>query len=366
MRIARPQMGVTMTEQEKPKPRKKKAVVAEIVPEPESTPVPAVKELQPLPAEKKPARARVKDVVEKPLERVRVRARTAVEKAADVARDVAEAASETAKEVAELAGETARSALQATSMGAQIVAQLAEDSAKVAVQLAGDTARAAGQVAQEVALQMAQTYLRKTSLTLDLSETLLNKQVRQMVQGHDYVDYITVRCGDDRLNVSVDGHYKRLIYTVTLGFDVLECKISRGTRFMRVRQVKEDLDMQVRQGNLLTNFAARRAASGVFTAANRLPTYAPVRQLLEEMPGMHQEAPRLWYLDLNQNRLMELLQNRSWMVERLLSLSDLGTLPGLSTLKDSQDMLMQLVNQFEIRDLRVRPGKVEMLVGISS
>ena len=60
--------------------------------------------------------------------------------------------------------------------------QLAEDGAKVAAQIAGDTAKAASQIAKEVALQMAQAYLRKSTLTLALPESLLNKQVRLMAK----------------------------------------------------------------------------------------------------------------------------------------------------------------------------------------
>ena len=71
-------------------------------------------------------------------------------------------------------------------------------------------------------------------------------------------------------------------------------------------------------------------------------------------------------IDLQKSDLIELLNNRAWMVDKLLSLSDLSVLPGLTTLKDSRDLLMQLVNQFEIRDLRVRPGRLEVLVGINA
>lgn len=270
-----------------------------------------------------------------------------------------------ARRAAGRVGETARSALQAASEGAQVVAQLAEDGAKVAAQLAGDTAKAAGQIAREMALQMAQAYLRKSTLTLPIPESLLNKQVRQMVQRHAEVDHLIVTCGDDRLTVSVDGHQKRLIYTLTLAFDVLECRISRDEQFLRVRQVDEDLDAQFRQRGLLTNWATRQVIRSAFQVAQRLPVSSPMSQLMGELPGVEKEGPRLWRIDLKGAGLMGLFDNRSWMVDKLIGISDLSVLPGLVTLRDSRDLLLQLVNQFEIRDLRVRPGRVEVLVGIS-
>lgn len=292
-------------------------------------------------------------------------AREVADVASEAAREVAGMASETAKGVAEIAGETARNAIQIASEGAQVVAQLAEDGAKVAAQFAGDTAKAAGQIAREVALQMAQAYLRKSTLTLALSESQLNKQVRKMARGHPHVDHITVYCGDDRITVAVDGHHNRLVYTVELDFDVLECKVSREEQYLRVRQVDETLDAQFRQGNLVSNWITRQAGRGAFYVANRLPTRSPINQIMQDLPGVRREGPRLWRIDLHKTALVELLNNRSWMVERLLSLSDLSVLPGLTTLKDSQELLQQLVNQFEIRDLRVRPGRMEVLVGIN-
>jgi len=217
-----------------------------------------------------------------------------------------------------------------------------------------------------VALQMAQAYLRKSTLTLALPESLLNKQVRQIAKRNPSVDHVAVYCGDDRLTVAVDGHQNRLVYTVELEFDVLECKISRDEQYLRVRQVDESLDAQFRQTNLVANWATRQIARGSFFMANRLPTRSPINQMLEDLPGFRREGPRLWRIDLQKSDLIELLNNRAWMVDKLLSLSDLSVLPGLTTLKDSRDLLMQLVNQFEIRDLRVRPGRLEVLVGINA
>lgn len=296
----------------------------------------------------------------------RASAREVALKAAETAREVSEMASETAKGVSEIASEAARSALQIASEGAQVVAQLAEDGAKVAAQMAGDTAKAAGQVAREVALQMAQAYLRKSSLTLSFSEAQLNRQLRQKFARHPSVDHLTVYCGDDRLTVAVDGHHNRLIYTVELDFDVLECRVGRDGSFLRVRQVSEELDAQFRQTNLIANWATRQLGRGAFYVANRLPTRAPVHQMLAQIPGVSNEGPRLWRIDLGDTDMADFLHNRSWMVEKLLALTDLSVLPGLTTLKDSRELLTQLVNQFEIRDMRVRPGRLEVLVGISA
>ena len=286
--------------------------------------------------------------------------------AKEAAKEVASMASETAKSAAEMANESARNALQRASRSAQVVAQLAEDGAKMTAQLANDTAKAAGQMAREVALQMAQAYLRKSTITLPLPEALINKQMRNLADRHASVDYLAIYCGDDRVTVAIDGHHNRLVYTIELKFDVLECKVSRNAQYIRVRQVDETLDAQFRQTNFVANWMTKQVGRGAFFVANRLPTKSPVNQLMQDIPGVEREGPRLWRINLQESDLGDLLQNRSWMVEKLSNLSEFASLPGLSTLLDSQDLLMQLVNQFEIRDVRVRPGRLELLVGIAS
>ncbi|MDO9621856.1 MAG: hypothetical protein Q7I91_08110, partial [Moraxellaceae bacterium] len=259
----------------------------------------------------KPPLATTKPSLREPLKRVaknaieavgqaRTTAKSMAVMAAETAKEVSEMANETAKGVAEIANEAARSALQIASEGAQVVAQLAEDGAKVAAQFAGDTAKAAGQVAKEVALQMAQAYLRKSSLTLTFSESQLNRQLRQKFASNPNIDHLTVYCGDDRITVAVDGHHNRLIYTVELDFDVLECKVSRDSNYLRVRQVNEELDAQFRQTNLIANWAAKQIGRGAFYVANRLPTKAPVHQMLANIPGVINEGPRLWRIDLGE------------------------------------------------------------------
>lgn len=302
--------------------------------------------------------------------RVMGTARDAAEQARYVAREaakeVASMASETAKSAAEMANESARNALQRASRSAQVVAQLAEDGAKMTAQLANDTAKAAGQMAREVAMQMAQAYLRKSTITLPLPEALINKQMRKLADRHASVDYLAIYCGDDRVTVAIDGHHNRLVYTIELKFDVLECKVSRNAQYIRVRQVDETLDAQFRQTNFVANWMTKQVGRGAFFVANRLPTKSPVNQLMQDIPGVEREGPRLWRINLQESDLGDLLQNRSWMVDKLSNLTEFASLPGLSTLIDSQDLLMQLVNQFEIRDVRVRPGRLELLVGIAS
>lgn len=286
--------------------------------------------------------------------------------ASEAAMEVASMATETARSAAEIANERARTALQKASKGAQMVAQLAEDGAKITAQLASETAKAAGQMARDVALQMAQSYLRKTTIKLPLPETLINKQLRNLAQRHASVDFLAVYCGDDRLTVAIDGHHERLIYTIELLFDVLECKVSRNAQYLRVRQVGESLDTQVRQGGLITNWLTKQAGRGVFFVANRMPTKSPVKQILNDIPGFTEEASRLWRINLQETDIGDLFVDRQWMADKLTNLNEFASLPGLSTIIDSRELLMQLVNQFEIRDMRVRPGRLELRVGIAA
>jgi hypothetical protein len=293
-------------------------------------------------------------------------AKTMVDVAGGTARAVVEAAGDATATVVEVAGERARTALELTSSGASMVAHLAEGGARVSAQIASGTARIAAQIAQETALQMAQTYLGKSTLTLALPENLINKHLREMAKDYSYIDYVTVDCGKDRLTVALDGHHERWVYTVTLQFDVLECKVSHDEKFLLLRLVDEGLDVQMREANLLSNFAIRQVAKRGFKVANKLPVYAPMTQLLERFPGLSQEGPRLWRVALHESHMIDLLNNRSWMVDKLMSLSDLSVLPGLSILKDSREMLIRLVNQFEIRSMRVLPGRLEVLIGINT
>ena len=347
------------------KPTVKPSEVEAIV-EIESEPV----VIEPPPVRKSRSLFDAADDVRMSARRVMDTARGAAEQAryvaTEAAKEVASMASETAKSAAEMANESARNALQRASRSAQVVAQLAEDGAKMTAKLANDSAKAAGQMAREVALQMAQAYLRKSTITLPLPEALINKQMRNLSDRHASVDYLAIYCGDDRVTVAIDGHHNRLVYTIELKFDVLECKVSRNAQYIRVRQVDETLDAQFRQTNFVANWMTKQVGRGAFFVANRLPTKSPVNQIMQDIPGVEREGPRVWRINLQESDLGGLLQNRSWMVEKLSNLTEFASLPGLSTLLDSQELLMQLVNQFEIRDVRVRPGRLELLVGIAS
>lgn len=195
----------------------------------------------------------------------------AANKAIEAAEDLVDMAQDTAKAVVDTASDTARSTLKFTTDSAQVLAMLAGGGVKMTTQLASETAKAATHLAQEAALQMAQTYFSKTTLTIAVTENQLNKQLRQMTEDHPYIDHITVNCGNDRLRVDLDGHYQRLVYTVSLDFDVLECKVSHDEQFLILRHVNSHLDAQFRQANALSNFALRRAAVGTAYLIKKLP-----------------------------------------------------------------------------------------------
>lgn len=284
-------------------------------------------------------------------------------KASEVALDLVDKAQETARSVASVASDT----LQFTADSAQAVVQFAGGGAKMTAQLASDTARAATLMAQEAALQMAQSYFSKTTLTVALPESQLNKLLRKLADGHDFIDYITLHCGNDRLTVALDGHYQRMIYTASLDFDVLECKVSADEQYLLLRHVDTGFDMQLRQARALSNFALRRMARGAAFVVKRVPAVVdPIDFFLERLPGVTGEGADLWRVDLHKNLMLELLHNRSWIVDKLLALTDLAVIPGLSLLMDSEEMLQRLANQFEIRSMRVLPGRMEVLIGINT
>jgi hypothetical protein len=167
--------------------------------------------------------------------------------------------------------------------------------------------------------------------------------------------------------VALDGHYQRLVYSFSLDFDVLECKVSHDEQFLLLRQVDTGLDVQLRAAPMLSNFALRRAAQAAAFVSKRLPDpITPASLLLNSVSGVSGEGPQLWRVALHKNIMLELLQNRSWMVDKLLTLADLSAIPGLSLLIDSEDMLLRLVNQFEIRSMRVMPNRLELLIGINT
>lgn len=303
----------------------------------------------------------------KPKKKLLDRTLSAANKALEAAEDLVDMAQDTAKSVVDAASDTARSTLQFTTDSAQVLAMLAGGGVKMTTQLASEAAKAATHLAQEAALQMAQTYFSKTTLTVAVTQSQLNKQLRQMSEGHPYIDHITVECGSDRLTVALDGHYQRLMYTLSLDFDVLECKVSHDEQFLLLRHVNTNLDAQLRQAKTLSNLALRGIARGTAFAVKKLPPMIdPVAFFLEQIEGVSGEGANLWRVALHKNLLMELLHNRSWIVDKLLTVTDATIIPGLSLLVDSDDMLLKLVNQFEVRSLRVLPNRLELLVGINT
>lgn len=303
----------------------------------------------------------------KPKKKLLDRTLSAANKALEAAEDLVDMAQDTAKSVVDAASDTARSTLQFTTDSAQVLAMLAGGGVKMTTQLASEAAKAATHLAQEAALQMAQTYFSKTTLTVAVTQSQLNKQLRQMSEGHPYIDHITVECGSDRLTVALDGHYQRLMYTLSLDFDVLECKVSHDEQFLLLRHVNTNLDAQLRQAKTLSNLALRGIARGTAFAVKKLPPMIdPVAFFLEQIEGVSGEGANLWRVALHKNLLMELLHNRSWIVDKLLTVTDATIIPGLSLLIDSDDMLLKLVNQFEVRSLRVLPNRLELLVGINT
>ena len=220
------------------------------------------------------------------------------------------------------------------------------------------------EAARQVALAMARASLGKSSLTLYLPEMLLNNQIRKRIDRTE-IDDIKIECGNDRFHIELDGHYRRFLYRLSLEFNVLECRIGQE-KYLRLRPVDEHLDLQVRHAGTLTNWATRRVGNVSFELINSLPIPFLINHLVRDIPGIQKEGHRLWYIDLEEAGFIDFINNRSWMVDKLLSLTDFSILPGLNILQESRELVQQLVDQFEIRGLRVQSGRLEVQVGIGS
>ena len=218
------------------------------------------------------------------------------------------------------------------------------------------------EAARQVALVMARTSLGKSSLTLYLPEMLLNNQIRKRMDRSE-IDNIKIECGNDRFHIELDGHYHRFMYRLSLEFNVLECRIGQE-KYLRLRQVDEHLDLQIRHGGTVTNWAARRVGNISFDLINSLPIPFLIHHLIRDVPGIQKEGHRLWYIDLEKAGFIDFINNRSWIVDKLLSLTDFSILPGLNILQESRELVQQLVDQFEIRGIRVQSGRLEVQVGI--
>lgn len=276
---------------------------------------------------------------------VKPRSKGLVKRSLGQALEMAELASDVARDVAGLARDAALG-LAGTASGA--------------IGNAGDMLGATG----EAALKIAQAYLGKTSITLPLPEPLLNHQIRQRLESRGGIDHITIGCGDDSLHVQVDGHYHRVIYTVDLRFAVTECVVTAEQRCLHLQQVDEGLDAQLRQAPFVINWVARQASSRAFRLASKLPLPSLASQVIEDIPGIHAEGHRRWRIDLDEAGLIDFIENRSWMLDKLVELTDFSILPGLNVLRESRELMQRLADQFEVRALRVQPGRLEVSVGI--
>jgi hypothetical protein len=279
------------------------------------------------------------------------------------ARGVAGMATDVTRDMVGVAGIAADAAFNAAvvvttgaARGAMGAANFTTDAVRGVVSSTTETTR-------DVALMMARTFLGSKTLTLPLPEALLNKQIKQRIEKNKDIDQLAIECGDDRLQITVKGHYKRAIYTLNLDFNVLECDVSQK-KLLRLRQVDESLDFQIRDANIVANWIAKKVTSKAFDVVNHLPIPSLINHIIRDIPGIQQKDHRVWNIDLDKAGFIDFLNNRSWMLDKLLNLSDFSVLPGLNILRESRELMQQLVNQFEIRGLRVQQGRLEVQVGI--
>ena len=276
------------------------------------------------------------------------------------AQDAVEFASDTTRNIAEVADAALGALDQVTTHTRRGVAGMTHLAAGTVRDMVSETS----ETARQVALIMARTFLGKSTLTLYLPEMLLNNQIRKRIDRSE-IDDIKVKCGNDSFQVEIDGHYHRFIYRLSLDFKVLECRIGQE-KFLRLRQLDENLDVQIRHGGTVANWAVRRIGRAGFEMINMLPLPSLINHLIRDIPGIQRDGHRMWFIDLEQAGFIDFINNRSWMVEKLLSLTDFSILPGLNILRESRELVQQLVDQFEIRDLRVQSGRLEVQVGIAN
>lgn len=247
---------------------------------------------------------------------------------------------------ADTARDLAKQALGTTAMGVQAVVDKASQSAS------------------ETALALAQRYLRHSTLTLPLPEALLNQQVRARLKDNPHIDYIQIDCLPDRFDIKLDGHFQRMVYTLSLSVTAKESQLTSDAPFMRFLQLDQALDVQWRQAPVLVNWATRHIGQGAFQLASKLPLPSLTQQIVSHIPGLHREGIRQWRLNLAEAGMIDFLNNRPWLMEKLVSLGDRNVLPGLNLLQESQDWLQKLVNQIEVKDLSVQSGRLDIKVGL--
>lgn len=275
------------------------------------------------------------------------------------AQDVVGFASDTTRNIAGVADAALDALDQVTTQTRRGVVGMTNLAAGTVRDMVSETS----ETARQVALIMARTFLGKSTLTLYLPEILLNNQIRKRIDRSE-IDDIKIKCGNDSFQVEIDGHYHRFMYRLSLHFKVLECCIGQE-KFLRLRQMDESLDVQIRHGGTLSNWAVRRIGRVGFEVVNMLPIPSLINHLIGDIPGIQRDGHRMWFIDLEQAGFIDFINNRSWMVEKLLSLTDFSILPGLNILRESRELVQQLVDQFEIRGLRVQSGRLEVQVGIA-
>ncbi|MFP0691793.1 hypothetical protein ACLDYA_06610 [Acinetobacter baumannii] len=276
-------------------------------------------------------------------------AQDAVGFASDTTRNLAEVADAALDALDQVTSHTKRGVVGMTNLAAGTVRDMVSETSETA---------------RQVALIMARTFLGKSTLNLYLPEMLLNSQIRKRIDRSE-IDDIKVQCGNDRFQVEIDGHYHRFLYRLSLDFRVLECRIGQE-KFLRLRQMDESLDVQIRHGGTLSNWAVRRIGRVGFEVINMLPIPSLINYLIRDIPGIQRDGHRMWFIDLEQAGFIDFINNRSWMVEKLLNLTDFSILPGLNILRESRELVQQLVDQFEIKGLRVQSGRLEVQVGIAN
>lgn len=241
------------------------------------------------------------------------------------------------------------------------------EATELAGNLARDVTRGLASTASESTLGVVQQQLAKRSLLLPLPEPLLNHQLRQRLAQADrrgHIDHLSIRCGQDSLFIKLDGHYQRLLFTLDLQFAVIDCVLAPEGRHLRLQQVSESLEVQWRQAPLLVNWLTRQGSQRAFDLASRLPLPLPVRRLIEDIPGIEAESPRRWRIDLDRAGLMSVLEDREWMLDKLVALTDFSFLPELGLLRESRELLQKLVAQLTVRELRVQPGRLDLMIGL--
>ena len=73
---------------------------------------------------------------------------------------------------------------------------------------------------------------------------------------------------------------------------------------------------------------------------------------------------RRWRIDLEAAGFMSILEDRVWLLDKLLTPDENIRLPGLSILRDSTDLLQRLVDQLCVRHVRAQTGRLDVTLGL--